>query len=135
MTNYDHPDAPQPLSEEDLALARNLSAVREQRQLFYENLNSSLRAVFSHCDWRITCYETNTAEMVIFCPNMAVYKRLRSKAEMLHTRFRNLVNCDRTRFCICYSSCPDAVYEHEIDSMGYRSDWFSPDDFDDKGLF
>jgi hypothetical protein len=135
MMNYDNPDAPRPLSQEDLALARNLSEVRELRQFFLENLNSSLRAVFSHCDWRITCYEPNSAEMVIVCPNMAVYKRLRNKAEILHTRYRNLVQCDRTRFSICYPPSPNAVYEHEIDTRRPRSDWFSPDDFDDDGLF
>ncbi len=45
--NYDNPDAPRPLSQEDLALARNLSEVRELRQFFFANLNSSLRAVLA----------------------------------------------------------------------------------------
>ncbi len=112
--SQDNSDQSSPLSDEDFALARELRAVREQRQCLYDNLDSSLKALFSHCEWRITCHKNGFAELVVVSPSLAVYKRLHKRAEAIHKRFVDAVEVKHTRFQL---SCPKslkAFYEHEI---------------------
>ncbi len=112
--NQDNPDQPSPLSDEDFALARELTAVREQRQRLYDKLDSSLKALFSYCEWRITCHKSGLAELVVVCPSLAIYKRLHKRSETIHKRFQDCVTEKHTRFQL---SCPQSVmafYEHEI---------------------
>jgi hypothetical protein len=72
--SQDNADQPSFLSQEDLALGRELTAVREQRQGFYEKLDGSLKALFSHCEWRITSRKNGLTELVVVCPSLAIYK-------------------------------------------------------------
>lgn len=112
--SQDNLDQPSPLSPEDLALARELTAVREQRQDLYEKLDSSLKALFSHCEWRITSHKNGLTELVVICPNLAIYKRLYKRSETIHNRFQEGVEAKHTRFQL---SCPmsfKAFYENEI---------------------
>jgi len=112
--SQDNPDQPSPLSEEDFALAKELSAVREQRQRLYDKLDSSLKALFSYCEWRITSHKNGLVELVVVCPNLAIYKRMHKRSEAIHNRFQDCVDVKHTRFQL---SCPKsfkAFYEHEI---------------------
>ncbi len=112
--SQDKSDQPSPLSDDDLALAKELTTVREQRQRLYDKLDGSLKALFSHCEWRITCYKNGLAELMVVCPSLLIYKRLRNRADTIHNRFQNTVKGKRTRFQL---SCPKsykAFYEHEI---------------------
>jgi hypothetical protein len=131
--SHDNPDAPQPLSDLDMALARELAAVRARRQLLYDKLNGSLKALFSYSEWRITRHDNGMSELVVICPNIAVYKRLRNKADTIHSRFQDTVQFKHTRFILSYPPSPDAFYEHEINSRRNWSDRFFPDD-DDYGF-
>ncbi len=113
--SQDNPDQPSPLSPEDLALARELTTVREQRQRLYEKLDSSLKALFSHCEWRITSHKNGLTELVVVCPSLTIYKRLYKRSETIHNRFQEGVEAKHTRFQL---SCPKsfkAFYEHEIE--------------------
>lgn len=121
--SQDSSEQPFPLSDEDLALITELRAVREQRQSFYEKLDSSLKALFSYCEWRITCYKTGLAELVVVCPSRVIYKRLHKRAETIHNRFQDTVKVKHTRFQLYFPKSFKAFYEHEI-SWG---DW--ADDF------
>jgi hypothetical protein len=110
----DSSDRPSPFSDEDLALLGELTGVRKQRQRFYEQLDSSLKALFSHCEWRITCHKDGLAELVVVCPSFLIYKRLHKRSETIHNRFQDSVEVTHTRFQL---SCPKslkAFYEHEI---------------------
>lgn len=112
--SQDNADQPSPLGEEDFALARELTAVREQRQRLYDKLDSSLKALFSYCEWRITSHKNGLVELVVVCPNLAIYKRLYKRSETIHHRFQDCVTEKHTRFQL---SCPKsfkAFYEHEI---------------------
>jgi hypothetical protein len=112
--SQDNPDQPSPLSEEDFALARELSTVMEQRQRLYDKLDSSLKALFSYCEWRITSHQNGLVELVVVCPNLAIYKRMYKRAEAIHNRFQDCVDVKHTRFQL---SCPksfQAFYEHEV---------------------
>ncbi len=113
--SQDNFDQSSPLSPEDFALARELSAVREQRKRLYDKLDSSLKALFSHCEWRITYYEYGLAELVVICPSMTIYKRLYKRSETLHHRFQDCVDVKHTRFQLSFPKCFKAFYEHEIE--------------------
>ena len=112
--SQDNLDRPSPLSDDDFALARELTAVREQRQRLYDKLDSSLKALFSYCEWRITIYESSLAELVVVCPNLTVYRRLYKRAEAIHNRFQDTVAVKHTRFQLSFPKCLSAFYEHEI---------------------
>ena len=112
--NRDSSDQPSPLGEEDFALARELTTVRGQRQRFYEKLDSSLKALFSHCEWRITCYSSGLAELVVICPSLTIYKRLHKRSETIHNRFQETVEVKHTRFQLSFPKSLRAFYEHEI---------------------
>ncbi|MEW5855989.1 MAG: hypothetical protein AB1861_01180 [Cyanobacteriota bacterium] len=112
--SHDNPDAPQPLSERDRALAKELAAVRTQRHRLYEKLNGSLKALFSHCEWRITQHDTGTTELVIICPSLVIYQRLLKKVISIQTRLEDTVEIKQTRFILCYPPNPQAFYEHEV---------------------
>ncbi|MBD1804899.1 hypothetical protein H6F98_05440 [Microcoleus sp. FACHB-SPT15] len=112
--NRDSSDQPSPLGEEDFALARELTTVRGQRQRFYEKLDSSLKALFSHCEWRITCYSSGLAELVVICPSLTIYKRLPKRSETIHNRFQETVDVKHTRFQLSFPKSLRAFYEHEI---------------------
>ena len=112
--SQDSGEQPSPLSEEDLALVRELTAIREQRQRFYKRLDGSLKALFSHCDWRITCYKSGLAELVVVCPSLSIYKRLHKRSETIHNRFQDTVEVKYTRFQLSYPKSLRAFYEHEI---------------------
>ncbi len=103
-----------PLSDEDLALITELTAVIEQRQCFYEKLDSSLKALLSHCEWRITCYKNDLAELVVACPSLVIYKRLHKRVETIHNRFQDTVKVKHTRFQLYFPKSFKAFYEHEI---------------------
>jgi hypothetical protein len=45
----------------------------------YLKLNGSLKALFSHCEWRITRHDNGMTELEVICPSMVVYKRLLQK--------------------------------------------------------
>ncbi len=111
--SQDNRDQPSPLSREDFALANELAAVREQRQRLYDKLDSSLKALFSHCEWRITCYD-GLAELVVVCPSLVIYKRLHNRAETIHNRFRDIVNVKHSRFQLSFPQSFRAFYEHEV---------------------
>src|SRR4028119_2266218 len=108
----DSSEQPSPLSDEDLALVRELTAVREQRQRFYEKLDSSLKAIFSHCEWRITYHKNKLAELVVVCPSPVIYKRLRNRAETIHNRFQDTLEVKHTRFQLSFPRSPKTFYEH-----------------------
>lgn len=110
----DSSEQPSPLSDEDLALIRELTAVTVQRQRLYEKLDSSLKALFSHCEWRISCYKNGLAELVVVCPSLVIYKRLRNRAETIHKRFQDTVEVKHTRFQLCFPQSLKAFYEHEV---------------------
>lgn len=112
--SQDNLDQPSPLSDEDFALARELTTVREQRQRLYEKLDGSLKALFSHCEWRITCHTNGLSELVVICPNLAIYKRLHKRSETIHNRFQDTVEVKHTRFQLLCPKYPRAFYEHEI---------------------
>lgn len=112
--SQDSSEQPSPLSDEDFALIRELAAVREQRQRLYEKLDSSLKALFSHCEWRITYHKNGLAELVVVCPSLEIYKRLRNRAETIHNRFQYTVNVKHTRFQLSFPKSLKAFYEHEI---------------------
>jgi hypothetical protein len=110
----DNLDRPAPLSDEDLALAQELTAVREQRQRLYQKLDGSLKALFSHCEWRITCHKNGLAELVVVCPSLAIYRRMYRRSESIHHRFQDTVEVKHTRFYLSYPKCLKAYYVHEI---------------------
>jgi hypothetical protein len=112
--SQDNLDRPSPPSDEDFALARELTAVREQRQRLYDKLNGSLKALFSHCEWRITSHKNGLVELVVVCPNMAIYKRLHKRSEAIHNRFQDTVEVKHTRFLLFCPKYPRAYYEHEV---------------------
>lgn len=112
--SQDNFDQPSHLSPEDFALARELSAVREQRKRLYDKLDSSLKALFSHCEWRITYYDNGLAELVVICPSMTIYKRLYKRSETIHYRFQDSVDVKHTRLQLSFPQCLRAFYEHEI---------------------
>jgi hypothetical protein len=112
--NQDNSEQPFSLSEEDLALVKELKAVREQRQRLYEKLDSPLKALFSYCEWRITCYKNNLAELVVVCPSFVIYKRLHKRSETIHNRFQKTVEVKHTRFQLSFPKSRKAFYEHEI---------------------
>jgi hypothetical protein len=112
--SQDNLDRPSPLSDDDFALARELTTVREQRQRLYEKLDGSLKALFSHCEWRITYYKTGLAELVVVCPSLTIYKRLYNRAEAIHNRFQDTVETKHTRFQLSFPMSYKAFYEHEI---------------------
>ena len=112
--NQDNSEQPFSLSEEDLALVTELKAVREQRKRLYEKLDSSLKALFSDCEWRITCYKSNLAELVVVCPSLVIYKRLYKRSETIHNRFQKTVEVKHTRFQLSCPKSRKAFYEHEI---------------------
>ena len=112
--SHDNPDAPQPLSERDRALAKELAAVRAQRHRLYEKLNGSLKALFSHCEWRITHHDTGMTELVVICPSLVVYQRLLKKVISIQTRLEDSAEIKHTRFILCYPPNPQAFYEHEV---------------------
>ncbi|WP_190524319.1 hypothetical protein [Coleofasciculus sp. FACHB-T130] len=112
--SHDNPDAPQPLSERDRALAKELAAVRAQRQRLYEKLNGSLKALFSHCEWRITHHDTGMTELVVICPSLVIYQRLLKKVISIQTRLEDTVEIKQTRFILSYPPNPQAFYEHEV---------------------
>ncbi|HAJ62250.1 MAG TPA: hypothetical protein DCP31_25915 [Cyanobacteria bacterium UBA8543] len=111
--NQDSSEQPFPLSDEDLALITELRVVREQRQGFYEKLDSSLKALFSHCEWRITGYKSGLAELVVVCPSRVIYKRLHKRAETIHNRFQDTVRFKHTRFQLYFPRSFKTFYEHE----------------------
>ena len=112
--NRDSSDQPSPLGEEDFALARELTTVRGQRQRFYEKLDSSLKALFSHCEWRITCYSSGLAELVVICPSLTIYNRLHKRAETIHNRFQETVDVKHTRFQLSFPKSLRAFYERQL---------------------
>jgi hypothetical protein len=112
--SQDNLDRPSPLSDEDFALARELAAVKEQRQRLYEKLDGSLKALFSHCEWRITFHKHGLAELLVVCPSLVVYKRLYNRAETIHNRFQDTVEVKHTRFQLSFPKSLKAFYEHEI---------------------
>ena len=112
--SQDSSEQPFPLSDEDLALITELRAVREQRQSFYDKLDSSLKALFSYCEWRITCYTTGLAELVVVCPSRVIYKRLHKRSETIHNRFQDIVQVKHTRFQLYFPKSFKTFYEHEI---------------------
>lgn len=112
--SQDNLDRPSPLSEEDLALAWELTQVRKQRQRLYEKLDGALKALFSHCEWRITSHKNGLTELVIVCPNLAIYKRLYKRSETLHNRFQDCVDIKHTRLQLYCPQSFRAFYEHEI---------------------
>ena len=112
--SQDSSDQPSPSSDEDLALVRELIAVTKQRRSFYEKLDSALKALFSHCEWRITCHKNGLAELVVVCPSLAVYKRLHKRSETIHKRFQETVAVKHTRFQLSFPNALKAFYEHEI---------------------
>lgn len=124
----DNLDAPQPLSHQDIALARELHAVREQRQRLYEKLDGSLKALFSHCEWRITRYSNGMTELVIVCPRKAIYKRLHNRAMTIQSRLEDTVEVKHTKFTLCYPKAPIAYYEHESKWEDVSDDFFQDDD-------
>ncbi len=112
--SQDSSEQPSPLNEEDLALVRELTAVREQRQHFYKKLDGPLKALFSHCEWRITDHKNGLAELVVVCPNFVIYKRLHKRSETIHNRFQDSVDVKHTRFQLFFPKSLKAFYEHEI---------------------
>jgi hypothetical protein len=112
--SQDNSDRPFPVSDDDLALVRELTAVRKQRQRLYEKLDGSLKALFSYCDWRITCHKNGLAELVVVCPSLAIYKRLHKRSETIHNRFQDTVEVKHTRFQLFFPKSLKAFYEHEI---------------------
>ncbi|NEQ20435.1 MAG: hypothetical protein F6K28_14555 [Microcoleus sp. SIO2G3] len=112
--NRDGSDQPSPLGDEDFSLVRELSTVRGQRQRLYEKLDGSLKALFSDCEWRITCYSSGLAELVVICPSLTIYKRLHKRAETIHNRFQETVDVKHTRFQLSFPKSLRAFYEHEI---------------------
>ncbi|MBD1920055.1 hypothetical protein H6F77_02850 [Microcoleus sp. FACHB-831] len=121
-------DAPQPFSEQDRALAIDLAAVREQRQRLYLKLNGSLKALFSHCEWRITRHENGMTELVIVCPSSVVYKRLYQKVDTIFNRFEDTVAFKHTKLTLCYPKDPRSYYEHESKWDRWFPDLFGEDD-------
>jgi len=112
--SQDNPDVPQPLSEQDTALSRELAAVRDQRHRLYLKLNGSLKALFSHCEWRITRHDNGMTELEVICPSMVVYKRLLQKVIMIQSRLEDTVRIKHTKFTLCYPPNPQAYYENEV---------------------
>jgi hypothetical protein len=112
--SQDSSEQPSPLSHEDLALLGELTVVREQRQGFYEKLDGSLKALFSHCEWRITDYNNGLAELVVVCPSLTIYKRLHKRAEIIHKKFQDTVEVKHSRFQLSFPQYLRAFYEHEI---------------------
>jgi hypothetical protein len=111
--NRDSSDQPSPLNDEDLALTREFAAVKRQQQRLYEKLDSSLKALFSYCEWRITCHSGSLAELVVVCPSLAIYKRLHKRTETIHNRFQETVDVKHTRFQLSFPNSLRAFYEHE----------------------
>ena len=111
--SQDNSDRPSPLSRGDFALADELASVREQRQRLYDKLDSSLKALFSQCEWRITCYD-GLAELLVVCPSLVIYKRLHNRAETIHNRFRDTAKVKHSRFQLSFPQSFRAFYEHEI---------------------
>lgn len=133
---HDNPDRPEPLSDEDIALAREIEEGRALRQSLYEALDGSLKALFSHCEWRVTRYDdSNMTELVVRCPSMVVYKRLNERAITIQSRLENCVTVKHTKFILYCPKDPEARYEQEITCRAwmrmnnYRAIWEL--DFDD----
>lgn len=130
MNQY-NPDTPQPPGERDIALAKELAEVRKQRQRFYQKLDGSLKALFSYSEWRTTRYQNGMTELVVVCPNLAVYKRLHNRAITIHKRLEDTFGSDYTRFCLSYPPDPSAFYEHEISWQGWSDQPFPEDEEED----
>lgn len=126
--SYDNPDAPQPLGDRDIALARELHAVREQRQRLYEKLDGSLKALFSYCEWRITRNHNGMTELVVVCPSMVVYKRLHNRALTIQSRLEDTVQIRHTKFTLYYPKDPKAYYQRESKWGNWSNDFFPDDD-------
>jgi hypothetical protein len=136
---HENLDRPEPLSDQDLALAREIEEGRVLRQRLYEALNGSLKALFSHCEWRVTRYDSGMTELVVCCPTMVVYKRLNEKAITIQSRLENTVTVKHTKFILYCPKDPEARYEHEITCRAwirmnnYRMIWdLDFDDFSDE---
>jgi hypothetical protein len=116
-----------PLSAEDLAIARELRAVRIERQRFYNKLDGSLKALFSHCEWRITPHPNGLIELIVTCPSLVIYKRLYNRAIGIQRRLEEIVPLQHTRFQLEYPPLPHTYYEHEV-LWGDETDNFFNDD-------
>ncbi|MBK4729220.1 hypothetical protein JJD41_04885 [Oxynema sp. CENA135] len=126
MSNI-NPDLPQPLTPKDIILARELMMVRQDRQRFYNQLDSSLRALFSYCDWWICPGEDEAIELIVICPRFVVYKRIHNRIDTVHSRLRDVLDLTHSRVIL---ECPGeahAYYEHEID-LSDEALWFDDDD-------
>jgi hypothetical protein len=97
-----------------LALLGELIAVRKQRQRLYDKLDGSLKALFSHCEWRITGHKHGLAELVVAYHTLVIYKRLRNRAETIHNRFQDTVEIKHTGFQLSFPKSTKAFYEPEI---------------------
>lgn len=126
--SHDDLDTPQPLSNQDIALARELATVREQRKCLYEKLDGSLKALFSHCEWRITCYDNGMTELVVVCPRKVVYKRLHDRALTIHRRLEDIVEVKHTKFILYCPKDTNVYYEHESIWGEWSEDFFLDDD-------
>lgn len=119
---YHNPDTPQPPSEEDIALFRELALTRIPRQRFYEKLNGSLKALFSHCEWVITRHENGMSELFVVCPTLIVYRRLFKKFITIHSRLEQSVDVKHTKFVITCPLHPEAHYEKETTLQQWMAD-------------
>ncbi|GEM_PF-2667147 len=136
---HDNPDLPEPLSDEDIALVREIEEGRMLRKRLYEALNGSMKALFSHCEWRVTRYDNGMTELLVRCPTMVVYKRLNEKVITIQSRLENTVTVKHTKFILYCPKDPEAYYENEITCRAwiqmnnYRSIWdLDFDDFSDE---
>ncbi|MBD1902872.1 hypothetical protein NDI44_25400 [Trichocoleus sp. DQ-A3] len=77
-------------------------------------VNGSLKALFSHCEWRITHHDTGMTELVVICPSLVIYQRLLKKVISIQTRLEDAIEIKQTRFILCYPPNPQAFYEHEV---------------------
>lgn len=118
-------DRPHPFSDEDSDLAREIQEGRELRKRLYEQLNGSLKALFSHCEWRITRHENAMTELVVCCPTMVIYKRLYEKVITIQSRLERAVIVKHTKFVLYCPKDPDARYENEITC----SDWIRTNNY------
>ncbi|HIK28587.1 MAG: hypothetical protein N3E45_06340 [Oscillatoriaceae bacterium SKW80] len=118
-------DQPHPFSDEDRELAREIQEGRELRKRFYEQLNGSLKALFSHCEWRITRHENAMTELFVRCPTMVIYKRLYEKVITIQSRLEKTVIVKHTKFILYCPQDPDAWYENEITC----SDWIRTNNY------